>query len=284
MQAKYLGILNITPDSFSDGDERYIDSAWLIKRAELLMQQGFHAIDVGAESTRPNASELSADEEYGRLENFLKLFCSLYKFPLSIDTRKYEVMQEILSNKAFSENVCFLNDVEAFTDERKIELLRKYDTNQRIKCIVMHSKGGIPPSLKSTEISENFYLEEYPDFSCEEEAFRYDVFNFFSERINSFKSFNIDESRIILDLGLGFGKNLKHSFTLIDFIPDLIQHFKTEILIGASRKSFLKAAVEENYIKAASDASTQSLDEATRKYNLKCLEAGATLFRVHDKR
>ena len=169
--ARYLAILNITPDSFSDGSKDFRDLAWLLDRAEKLMESGAYALDIGAESTRPEAEPVSAIEEYQRLENFLKNFCSKYDFPLSIDTRKYEIMEALLSEPFFREKISFLNDVEGFTDERKLELISKYDKEQKIKLIAMHSKGGVPPSLKALEVPEDYYLSDYPQAENEKAAF-----------------------------------------------------------------------------------------------------------------
>jgi dihydropteroate synthase len=296
--AKYLAILNITPDSFSDGSQNFRDLGWLLDKAEKLMESGAYALDVGAESTRPDAEPVSAIEEYQRLENFLKVFCSKYDFPLSIDTRKYEVMEALLSEPFFREKISFLNDVEGFTDERKLELISKYDKEQKIKLIAMHSKGGVPPSLKALEVREDYYLSDYPQAKNEKAAFEMHLIDFFSRFLDSCENYGIDLARVILDPGLGFGKNYNHSYDLIEILPKLknaenkimrrSQGFNPEILIAASRKSFLSAALnaEKGVREQCENNGTLAernvdLDLLTQRYNELCYEAGARYFRVH---
>jgi dihydropteroate synthase len=295
--AKYLAILNITPDSFSDGSKNFRDLTWLLDKAEKLMESGAYALDVGAESTRPQAGHLSASEEYQRLENFLKIFCSKYDFPLSIDTRKCEVMEALLTEPFFREKIFFLNDVEGFTDEHKLELISKYDKEKRIKLIAMHSKGGVPPSLKALEVPEDYYLSDYPQAENEKAAFEMHLIDFFSRFLDSCENYGIDLARVILDPGLGFGKNYSHSYDLIEILPKLknaenkimrrSRGFNPEILIGASRKSFLGASLNaENGVCGHLEANVENvwshLDLLTREYNKLCYQAGARYFRVHE--
>ncbi|MFM7457951.1 MAG: dihydropteroate synthase, partial [bacterium] len=226
-----------------------------------------------------------------------------YDFPLSIDTRKYEVMEALLSEPFFRDKISFLNDVEGFTDERKLELISKYDREQRIKLIAMHSKGGVPPTLKALEVREDYYLSDYPWAKNEKAAFEMHLIAFFSRFLDSCENYGIDLARVILDPGLGFGKNYKHSYDLIEILPKLkntenkimqrSQGFNPEILIGASRKSFLGAALNaENTVREQclieDDENTKTklahlshLDLLTREYNKLCYEAGARYFRVH---
>ena len=235
------------------------------------------------------------------MENFLKIFCSKYDFPLSVDTRKYEVMEALLSEPFFREKISFLNDVEGFTDERKLELISKYDKGQRIKLIAMHSKGGVPPSLKASEVPEDYYLSDYPQAKNEKAAFEMHLIDFFSRFLDSCENYGIDLSRVILDPGLGFGKNYNHSYDLIEILPKLknaeskimqrSREFHPEILIGASRKSFLKDVFQnywqERFLGDALNVEngvvhSSCLDLLTREYNQLCYKAGARYFRVHQ--
>lgn len=265
------------------------------------MAMGAHVLDVGAESTRPGSEAVSPDEEYQRLENFLKFFCVKYDFPLSIDTRKYEVMEALLSEPVFRERIYFFNDVEAFQDEAKLDLIAKHDKDSPtalLKLIAMHSKGGIPPLLKSSEIPDDFYSIDYPNLNSEQAALKQSLIDFFSHLFKRCLKYQIEVDRLILDPGLGFGKNVYHSLALIEIIPDLVSLFKRDILIGASRKSFLKAALQNkaglNVLGDRLDHGTVAentemgvpqhshLDLLTEKYNQLCYKAGARYFRVHE--
>lgn len=300
----YFLILNITPDSFSDGtdllsDGDYLDSSWLVKKANELIKSGANVLDIGAESTRPGAELVGASEEYQRLENFLKVFCKNSDFPLSIDTRKVEVMENLLKDKLFSKNIKYINDTEGFHQDEKLEIIKKYDTENKLKLIAMHSSVGVPPKIKSHMIADNFYFEKKHlcagtffskgkssdgNLSEEEkEAFFEDLCQFFNALLKKAKSYSIKKENLIFDPGLGFGKNLKHSYVLLELIPKIIQNFGSDILIGASRKSFIKEIIEKENISKTLNHSDylNALDILTEKYNSLCMQVGANLFRVH---
>ncbi|NQY79557.1 MAG: dihydropteroate synthase [Candidatus Caenarcaniphilales bacterium] len=301
---QYFLILNITPDSFSDGtdhiaDGDYQDSKWLFNKAEMLIKSGANVLDIGAESTRPGAETVSIDEEINRLENFLKVFCEKSNFPLSIDTRKAEVMKAILSEPLFYKNIAFINDVEGFGDEEKLKVIKEIDVESKLKLIAMHSSVGVPPKIKTHMIPDNFYLEKKhlragtffnygktPDenLSKEEmEAYFENLCQFFESLQEKAKSYGIKEENLIFDPGLGFGKNLKHSYALLQLIPKFIQKLRSDVFIGASRKSFIREIIEQESISKTLNHSDylNALDMLTEKYNSLCYQVGANLFRVH---
>lgn len=301
---QYFLILNITPDSFSDGtdhiaDGNYQDSNWLVNKANELIKSGANVLDIGAESTRPGAETISAKEEIERLEKFLKVFCEKSDFPLSIDTRKKEVMKVILSEPLFYKNIAFINDVEGFNDEEKLKVIKEIDVENKLKLIAMHSSVGVPPKIKTHMIPDNFYLEKKhlragtffnygktsdENLSEEEmEAFFENLCQFFESLQKKAKNYGIKEENLIFDPGLGFGKNLKHSYSLLQLIPKFIQRFRSDIFIGASRKSFIKEIIEKESISKTLNHSDYSnaLDLLTEKYHNLCYQVGANLFRVH---
>ena len=323
--AKYFLILNITPDSFSDGTDRiaegdFRNSKWLLEKAENLIEAGADVLDIGAESTRPGAETVSTEEEIKRLEEFLKVFCAKSDFPLSIDTRKAEVMKVILSEPLFYKNIAYINDVEGFSNseisietnemsfgaqeiafggDEKPKVIKEIDVDNKLKLICMHSSVGVPPKLKTAEIADNFYTQKKhlrsgkffnygkshdENLSEEElEAFYENICEFYEDLLLRAAKQGIASNRIIFDPGLGFGKNLKHSYALIKLIPKFIQKFRSQVFVGASRKSFLREIIDSQSIGKVLNYQNQleALDLLTEKYNQLAYQAGANLFRVH---
>lgn len=260
-----LGILNLTPDSFSDGDSVILEPEAALMRVEELIAQGANFIDIGAESTRPGASPLSTEDELARLIPFLDLVkaqSSTLKAKFSLDTRNSQVVRKVF--KEYGQYFAFINDVSGLQNNNMLGIIAEF-VNPNVRLISMHSKGGVPPRLNSSEIPDDFYKHGLLE----------DMKVFWDRTINQMRRFNIDSSRLILDPGLGFGKNLKHSLEIIELIPKLKQEFGFPVLIGASRKSFLKLW------KNQAEASNQELDQWTKEYNAMAVKAGAELLRVH---
>jgi len=258
-----FGILNLTPDSFSDGAESNANLDFFLQKTKKLIDIGFDVIDIGAESTRPGAEVITQKEEWTRLKDFL-LNYNLSK-PLSLDSFKPETIKNALYH---SSSIHYINDVTGLQNPDLLYQVAEH-AESFVKLIGMHSKGGVPPSLKASEIPDDFYeaeggLEE--DLKC-----------FFYESIKACKEFRIDESRLILDLGLGFGKNLKHSLELIELIPIIKKEFGLPVMVGASRKSFLR--LWKNRV----SADWNELDKWTDEYNSLAVRAGAEYLRSHNK-
>lgn len=216
-----LGILNITPDSFSDGNPAQTpqDAA---DAAELMIAQGAYAVDIGAESTRPDATPLSWKEEWARLEPVLKCIDDKnFHFPISIDSYHPETIEQALS---FSQ-VKFINDVSGFKNSKMCQLAAKAQQND-VKLIAMHSLT-IPAD-------KNVVIEG--DATDELE-------NWMFSTIARLKNFQIAPENVIFDIGIGFGKTAEQSIELIKNIEDLsaIAHnMGAKMLVGHSRKSFLE--------------------------------------------
>ncbi len=244
-----MGILNITPDSFSDGG-KYFDSnvkiEKVIEAAIQMEQDGADFIDIGGESTRPGSESITIDEE---LERVIPVISSLKKkisIPISIDTYKSQVAEEAL--KAGAEIV---NDISGFNfDEKLPELTARYNAT----CVLMHIKGT-PKNMQKNPTYENVVEE---------------VYEYLQEAVNKAKDAGI--TQIITDVGIGFGKTLEHNLILIKNLRRF-HDLRQPVLLGASRKSFMEkifpTPIEERL-------------EGTIAANSIGIINGANIIRVHD--
>jgi dihydropteroate synthase len=241
-----MGVLNVTPDSFSDGGD-YFKKLDARKRFAEIEKEGADIIDVGAESSRPGSKRLEIEEELNRLEEIFPLF-ERSSIPVSIDTYKAEVAETALSRGAR-----IVNDISALRmDKKMVEVIRDY----KAKIILMHMKGT-PETMQKKPYYEDVIKE---------------IGKFFEERIEFCISKGINEDKIILDPGIGFGKRQEDNLTILSKLEELVS-FGFPILIGTSRKSFIGRVTGEEP-KNRLDASI-----ATAVYSyLK----GVSIFRVHD--
>ena len=208
-----MGILNMTPDSFSDGG-KYNNKKNAIDKIQSMIKSGANIIDVGGESTRPGSKIIPSKQEWNRIEKIVKIFKKKYpKITLSIDTRKSKIMRESIKYKAD-----IINDVSCYHfDLNSIE-----EINNANVWKVIHHMQGTPQTMQNNPKYKNVLL---------------DIYDFFEEqikRLNKTKYFN----KIILDPGIGFGKDLKHNLILINKIS-LFHSLGFPILIGTSRKKFI---------------------------------------------
>lgn len=243
-----MGVLNITPDSFSDGGN-YFDEDEAKERFAEIQKEGADIVDVGAESSRPGAKKLEVDEELSRLKDIFPLFENS-SIPVSIDTYKSEVAEEALSNGAK-----IVNDISALRmDEKMPDVVRDYDA----RVVLMHMKGT--PETMQKEPYYNNVIKEISEF--------------FEERIEFCLSSGIDEDKIILDPGIGFGKRQEDNLTILSKLEEFTS-YGFPVLIGTSRKSFIGKITGED-VENRLDASI-----ATAVYSyLK----GVSILRVHDVR
>lgn len=206
-----MGILNVTPDSFSDGGRYHLLDAALF-RAEQMMNEGAAIIDVGGESTRPGSDEVSTQEELDRVIPVIEALrdCPI---PISIDTRKPEVMQE-----AISAGAGFINDVNALQDENTLALASKW----QVPICLMHCQGS-PKTMQNDPV--------YTDVVSE-------VSEFLLQRVQACLAAGISRDRLILDPGFGFGKKLIHNLALLKSL-DQLSNLGFPILVGLSRKAML---------------------------------------------
>tara|TARA_X000001036_G_scaffold197014_1_gene185583 strand:+ start:476 stop:1537 length:1062 start_codon:yes stop_codon:yes gene_type:complete len=240
-----MGVLNLTPDSFSDGGKFNKNNKSLKHISEMILS-GANIIDVGGESTRPGSKTINPEVEWKRVQFVIKKFKKKYKkVSLSIDTRKSDVMI-----KSINCGVDLINDVSGFNyDQNALSKLKKYNIAK-----VLHHMQGTPNTMQINPKYKNVLL---------------DIYDFFEKSIKT----NFDNKKIILDPGIGFGKNLKHNLTLISKIS-LFHSLGFPILIGTSRKRFI------NQITGKYDSNDRT--GGTIASVLFLLSQGVQIFRVHN--
>ena len=243
-----MGILNVTPDSFSDGG-KYSTLNAATEHCMSMVSAGADIIDIGGESTRPGAAELDAAQEISRVIPVLDKVAKEIQVPISIDTRKSEVAELAISSGAV-----IVNDVSGLTFDSK---MAEYCINQNLPVCIMHSQG-IPETMQNAPRYKNVCL---------------DIYDFLNEQIEKMIDSGMQRSNIIVDPGIGFGKTLKHNFDLLKGIS-LFHGLGVPILIGVSRKKFIKtvAGLKEN-----EDRVPGSIALA-----LFARSQGVQIFRVHD--
>ena len=240
-----MGILNLTPDSFSDGG-KFNEKKLAYKHVVNLFKSGATIVDIGAESTRPGAKEIKTNIEWNRIKILLT---KIKKFSLSLDTRKSEVME-----KGIKKGIKLINDVSGLTyDDKTIEVLKKYN----IPFIVNHAQGN-PSTMQINPKYKNVIL---------------DIYDFFEERIKYIRKNGIKHKFIIIDPGIGFGKNLKHNMKLISNIS-IFHSLGFPILLGMSRKKFIKDISGKNDSKKRFGGTISS--------SLFAALQGVQILRVHD--
>jgi len=245
-----MAILNITPDSFSDGGKfNSIDDA--LNQAEKLIYDGADILDIGGESTRPNSARISADEEVRRVVPVIEKIVKRFDVPISIDTSK-----SFVAEKAVEAGAEIINDISAMRFDEKIgEIAAKLETG----IILMHSRGDFVSMHKQTPV-EDIIAE---------------VSSSFSSSLEKAKSFNINENRIALDIGIGFSKTFEQNLELLANLKTLSNTFsKFPILVGTSRKSFLGKILDNAPVEERLQGSLASA--AIAVWN------GAKILRVHD--
>ncbi|WP_434950786.1 dihydropteroate synthase [Shewanella sp. HL-SH4] len=241
-----MGIVNVTPDSFSDGGEfNLFEHA--CKHVDYIIEQGASIIDVGGESTRPGASEVTVEQELARVLPLIKYIADKHDVWISIDTSKPEVMQQ-----AVAAGANLINDVRALQLPGAIEMA----ATLKVPVCLMHMKGE-PKTMQDSP--------EYGDVISEVSAF-------FERRILACEAAGITRSKIILDPGFGFGKTLAHNYRLLATLP-LLHQFHLPILIGLSRKSM----IGDLLARPTSERLAGSLAGA-----LIAAQQGAQIIRVHD--
>ncbi len=208
-----MGIVNVTPDSFSDGG-RFLDASAAVAHALQLVEQGAGIIDVGGESTRPGALPVTEPEELRRVMPVIEQLAGRIKVPISIDTAKAGVARAALAAGA-----SIVNDVAA---NREDGALWRLVAEARAGYVCMHAQGT-PQTMQAEPI--------YTDVVRE-------VREFFSERIRRLSDCGVGRDQIILDPGIGFGKTVKHNLQLLGAARSFAS-FERPMLLGVSRKSFI---------------------------------------------
>ncbi|MFV1982105.1 MAG: dihydropteroate synthase [Thiohalomonadales bacterium] len=241
-----MGVLNITPDSFSDGGQ-YTNADSALTQALKMVEQGANIIDIGGESTRPGARKISVDEELERVIPVIEKIKLNSDVIISIDTSKPEVMVQ-----AVDAGATLINDVNALQAESAIDVAKKLN----VSVCLMHMQGT-PASMQDSPI--------YTDVVS-------DVKLFLQQRVESCVQAGINKKKIIIDPGFGFGKTVKNNLILLKHLDE----FKTlglTILVGLSRKSMLASITERDV--------EYRLAGSLALVTLAVLN-GATIVRVHD--
>jgi len=241
-----MGVLNLTPDSFSDGGEFNKKKAGL-KHALNLFEFGADIVDVGGESTRPGSHPISEKEEWSRIEKIIKNISK--KIPLSLDTRKAHIM-----SKGIKIGIKLINDISGLSyDSKTIDVLKK----NKFPFVIQHSQG-IPENMQNNPKYKDELL---------------DIYDFFEEKIKFLRSKGIKHNNIIVDPGIGFGKNLKHNMNLIKSIS-IFHTLGFPILLGLSRKRFIKDLSGKNDTKERLGGTIAS--------SLFSMMQGVQILRTHD--
>ena len=245
-EVQVMGILNVTPDSFSDGGNfNNIERA--ITQAQIMINDGATIIDVGGESTRPGAADVELQEELDRVIPVIEAITQRFETVVSIDTSKAQVMQAAIASGAG-----LINDVRALQNEGCIDVVASCD----LPVCLMHMQG-MPRTMQTAPKYKNVTL---------------DVIEFFKQRIQACEHAGIDKSRIILDPGYGFGKTLEQNYQLLAHQPKLLQ-LGLPILAGLSRKSMIGNLLNNS----VDDRLAGSLSAAVL-----AAQNGAKILRVHD--
>ena len=243
-----MGILNLTPDSFSDGG-LYNQSKKAFLHIQNMINKGANIIDVGGESTRPGSKNIPSNIEWRRIKKVITKFKKKYpKIFLSIDTRKSEIMMKAIKNKSD-----LINDVSGF--DYDVNAIDKIKNNNVWK--VLHHMQGTPNTMQIKPKYKNVLL---------------DLYDFFEKKLNTdFKKFKY--KKFIIDPGIGFGKTLKHNLILMNKIS-LFHTLGFPLLIGTSRKRFI------NQISGSFDSKERI--GGTLASVLYSLSQGVQILRVHN--
>jgi len=241
-----MGILNLTPDSFSDGG-KFNKKKTGVNHAINLFKLGADIVDVGGESTRPGSKAVSEKKEWNRIEKIIKKISKT--ITLSLDTRKSEIM-----NKGIKIGIKLINDVSGLSyDPKTIDVLKK----SKIPFVIQHSQGK-PENMQKNPNYKNELL---------------DIYDFFEERVKFLRSKGIKHNNIIVDPGIGFGKNLKHNMNLIRSVS-IFHTLGFPILLGLSRKKFIKDLSGKNDTKERMGGTVAS--------SLYSMMQGVQILRIHD--
>lgn len=245
---KVMGILNITPDSFYDGG-LYKDQTKILNQVEKMLNEGATFIDIGAYSSRPNADNVSEEEELKRIIPILDLVIS--KFPdaiISIDT-----FRSYIAKQCIDAGASIINDISAGKlDANMLQMI----ADLHVPYIMMHMRGT-PKTMQQQTVYENLVKE---------------ILFYFSERINAARNIGIVD--IIIDPGFGFAKTLEQNYELLNQL-ELFKMIEKPLLVGVSRKSMIYKKLE---------TSAKEALNGTSVLNTVALQKGASILRVHDVR
>ncbi len=242
-----MGILNATPDSFSDGG-KYLKSKSAYKQINQLDKDGADIVDIGGESTRPNSNTVDNLIEWNRIKSKLK-YAKKKKIIVSLDTRKSFILKKSLPLK-----INLLNDVSGLTHDSEMIYLLKVSKIP----FVLHHMQGTPKTMQKNPKYKNVIL---------------DIYDFFEKKLAFIRANKINHNNIILDPGIGFGKNLKHNITILNQIS-IFHSLGFPVMLGLSKKRFIKELAGKN--------DSQQRIGGTASSCIYSMLQGVQIFRVHD--
>jgi dihydropteroate synthase len=241
-----MGILNITPDSFSDGGQ-YLTLDEALKRAHQMIEEGVDIIDIGGESTRPGSEPVSVDEELKRIMPIIEALKKKSDIAISVDTYKPQVMKAVIDL-----DVAMINDVYALSQPGAIDTIK----HSNVGICLMHMQGT-PKTMQVNPHYTNVVSE---------------VKLFLDARVKHLISEGIDKSRMILDPGFGFGKTFEHNIVLLQNLESF-ESIELPLLVGLSRKSFIRKILNDDYDDHLSGSISAAIFSVIK---------GAKILRVHD--
>ncbi|UJF19695.1 dihydropteroate synthase [Vibrio sp. SS-MA-C1-2] len=245
-QSHVMGIINVTPDSFSDGGKfNQLDHA--LYHAESMVKAGVSLLDIGGESTRPGADEVSLQQELDRVIPIIEALNQRFDHWISIDTSKADVMRH-----AVNAGADLINDVRALQEPNALQVAAEMG----VPVCLMHMKG----SPKNMQDNPDYY------------SIIDDVSDFLTERVTACQAVGIDKSQLLLDPGFGFGKTLAHNYQILAKLEQF-HRFGLPLLVGMSRKSMIYNLLETTPQKSLIGSVTCATIAALK---------GAQIIRVHD--
>lgn len=248
LPTRIMGIINVTPDSFSDGG-LFTSTETALAQADRLIDNGADILDIGGESTRPFAEPVDAEEELQRVIPVIRGIRQKHSIPISIDTSKAAVAREALQAGAD-----IINDISALRKDTEMISLVKETT---VPVIIMHMQG------KPADMQVNPEYQNVTD----------DILDFFKERIDWIKENGVAVSRLIIDPGIGFGKTLQHNLSILKNLKKL-SALGVPVLLGHSRKRFL-GDITDTVVE-------KERDLATAVVSALCYTENIAIIRVHN--
>jgi dihydropteroate synthase len=250
-----MGIVNVTPDSFSDGG-RFYGTDRAVAQAERLVAEGADLIDIGGESTRPFAQQVSAQEEIGRVVPVIERLAGRIPVPISIDTAK-----AVVADAALAAGAAMVNDIGALALDQQMGSVA---ARHGVPVIVMHMKGS-PRTMQIDPVYDDLILE---------------IHQFLQAALDRAEAAGIARGHIIIDPGIGFGKTLRHNLQLIQQL-DQFADLNAPILIGPSRKAFIRKILTQD-LGAEVKADRPEVETGTQAALAMSIIRGAHIVRVHD--
>ncbi len=254
-RTRIMGILNVTPDSFSDGG-RYLDAEAALRQGEALVAAGADILDVGGESTRPFAPEVPAEEEMRRVVPVIEALAGRIPVPISIDTTKAGV-----ARRALDAGAAMINDISALQADAQMAPLA---AERGVPVILMHMRGT-PRTMQVDPVYEDVVAE---------------IVTFLAEAVQRAQDAGIARERIIVDPGIGFGKTVAHNLQLIARLPEFTG-LDVPLLVGPSRKTFIRKLLSEQPDEAL-PPDHPAVETGTQAVVAACALNGAHILRVHN--